>query len=57
VTDLASLERELGSALAGGAAWAERRDASLRQHHVHRDDASADRVAVLAMEMVRARWR
>jgi CDP-glycerol glycerophosphotransferase (TagB/SpsB family) len=52
VTDLASLERELSSALAGGEAWAARRQIALSDHHVHLDGASAARVSALAIEMM-----
>lgn len=53
VTDLAELERALGEALAGDDAWAERRREALELHHLHRDAASADRVAELVLDALR----
>lgn len=53
VTDLAELEGALGEALAGDDAWAERRREALELHHLHRDAASADRVAELVLDALR----
>jgi CDP-glycerol glycerophosphotransferase (TagB/SpsB family) len=56
VTDLDSLEQALASALTGQEDWTDRRALALVQHHVHRDGASAGRVAELAVAMVRKGW-
>jgi CDP-glycerol glycerophosphotransferase (TagB/SpsB family) len=50
--DMAALEAELGKVLVGDDAWVERRRTARREHHVHTDAGSADRVAALVADLL-----